>query len=280
MHFISFLKAGKPGFGIVSDRGVVDAQQRSDFATLLDALRAGALDRLSNLAARAPDFDIGSVQLLPPVPQPSKIFCVGLNYKSHVAETGRDLPENPSLFLRTADTLAGPGFPLIKPIVSDHFDFEGELAVIIGRRGRHIPPARALEYVAGYSCFNDGSLRDFQKHSVTAGKNFPSTGGFGPALVTADEIENPQGLDLVTRLNGTEVQRSNTSLMIYPIAQVIAYVSQFTELLPGDVIATGTPEGVGARRTPPLWMKAGDVIEVDIERIGTLKNPIVPETAK
>jgi 2-keto-4-pentenoate hydratase/2-oxohepta-3-ene-1,7-dioic acid hydratase in catechol pathway len=183
----------------------------------------------------------------------------------------------PSVFLRLADTLIGHGQALVRPRVSDKFDFEGELAVIIGRAGRHVSEADALAHVAGYTCFVDGSVRDYEKFSVTSGKNFPATGPLGPVMVTADEIGDPTRLTLVTRLNGREMQRSGTDLLIYSIPQIIKFVSDFTSLAPGDVIATGTPAGVGHRRTPPVWMKPGDVLEVEISGIGILRNPVVAE---
>jgi len=224
------------------------------------------------------DYPLSSVLLLPPLPDASKILCIGLNYKSHVAETGRDLPPQPSVFLRTHASVVGQGATMVRPKASTNFDFEGELAVVIGRRGRHVPEADALAHIAGYTCFNDGSLRDFQKHSVTAGKNFDRSGACGPWIVTADEIPDPTALTLCTRLNGSEVQRSTTDLLIYTIPRIVSYLSSFMALEPGDLIATGTPAGVGARRTPPLWMKAGDVIEVEISGIGTLRNPVADET--
>ena len=223
------------------------------------------------------DHQFAHVRLLPPIPDPEKIFCAGINYRSHAAETGRELPKQPSMFLRLPNTLVGHEGEMIRPKVSDNFDFEGELAVVIGRSGRHIPEARALDHVAGYTCFVDGSVRDYQKHSVTAGKNFPGSGPLGPWIVTSDEIPDPSRLVLITRLNGKEMQRSGTDLLIYSVPTIIAYVSQLTPLVPGDIIATGTPEGVGHRRTPPLWMKAGDVLEVEISGIGVLRTRIVDE---
>lgn len=279
MQLVSFIDAGRPSFGIQAKGGLIDAGARvnREFSTLAEVLRVGALKKLGEMAHLSPDLDIGSVEILPPIPHPVKIICVGLNYKSHAAESGNELPENPSLFLRSADTLVGDRQPLVKPAVSDQFDYEGELAVVIGLGGRHIAPEASFRYVAGYSCFNDGSVRDFQKHSLTAGKNFPGTGGLGPALVTADEVEDPQNLNITTRLNGNAVQSSNTRHMIYSIAEIVSYISRFTRLQPGDVIATGTPEGVGSRRKPPLWMKVGDIVEVEITAIGTLSNPIAME---
>jgi len=193
--------------------------------------------------------------------------------------TGRDIPQAPSMFARLVDTLVGHEGEMIRPTVSACFDFEGELAIVIGRAGRHIRPERALDHVAGYTCFVDGSVRDYQKFSVTSGKNFPATGPLGPWIVTTDEITDPARLMLTTRLNGQEVQKSATDLLIYSVPQIIAFCSEFTPLVPGDVIATGTPEGVGHRRNPPLWMKPGDVLEVEISGIGTLRNRVVDEKA-
>ncbi len=181
------------------------------------------------------------------------------------------------MFIRLASTLAGHEGEMIRPSVSQSFDFEGELAVIIARGGRHIPVERALDHVAGYTCFVDGSVRDYQKFSVTSGKNFPATGPLGPWIVTTDEIADPTRLTLVTRLNGQEVQKSSTDLLIHSVPQIIAFCSDFTPLAAGDVIATGTPEGVGHRRNPPLWMKPGDVLEVEISGIGTLRTRVVDE---
>jgi 2-keto-4-pentenoate hydratase/2-oxohepta-3-ene-1,7-dioic acid hydratase in catechol pathway len=213
------------------------------------------------------------------IPNPEKILCAGINYRSHAAETGRELPKQPSMFIRLANTLTGHDGEMIRPAVSQSFDFEGELAVVIARGGRHIPVERALDHVAGYTCFVDGSVRDYQKFSVTSGKNFPATGPLGPWIVTTDEIPDPARLMLTTRLNGQEVQKSATDLLIYSVPQIIAFCSAFTPLVPGDVIATGTPEGVGHRRNPPVWMKPGDVLEVEISGIGTLRNRVVDEKA-
>jgi 2-keto-4-pentenoate hydratase/2-oxohepta-3-ene-1,7-dioic acid hydratase in catechol pathway len=181
------------------------------------------------------------------------------------------------MFIRLANTLTGHQGEMIRPSVSQSFDFEGELAVVIGRGGRHISVARALEHVAGYTCFVDGSVRDYQKISVTSGKNFPATGPLGPWIVTADEITDPSRLTLVTRLNGQEVQKSGTDLLIHSVPQIIAFCSDFTTLAAGDVIATGTPDGVGHRRNPPLWMQPGDVLEVEISGVGTLRVRVVDE---
>jgi 2-keto-4-pentenoate hydratase/2-oxohepta-3-ene-1,7-dioic acid hydratase in catechol pathway len=280
MKLASFIAEGKSRFGAVDGDGVVILNGRlgGRYASLREALAAGALDDIRKVIAGAkPDRKLSEITWLPAITDPEKILCAGINYRSHAAETGRELPKQPSMFLRLANSLTGHEGELIRPSVSQNFDFEGELAVVIGRGGRHIPAERALEHVAGYSCFVDGSVRDYQKFSVTSGKNFPGTGPLGPWIVTTDEIPDPTRLTLITRLNGQEVQKSGTDLLIYSVPQIIAFCSDFTPLEPGDVIATGTPEGVGHRRNPPLWMKPGDVLEVEISGIGTLRNRVVDE---
>ena len=213
-----------------------------------------------------------------PIPDPDKIICIGLNYAEHAAEAKLKIPEHPVVFLRLNNTLVGHAGAMIRPKLSSELDYEGELAVIIGKPGRHIVKAKALEHVAGYACFNDGSIRDFQiKHSFAIGKNFPATGGFGPWLLTRAAAPDPSALTIVTRINGREVQRGATSDMIVDVPSLISYVSGFTPLMPGDVIATGTPAGVGYGRNPQLWLKAGDTIEVEIARVGLLRNPVVDE---
>ncbi len=247
-------------------------------ATLQEALAAGAMEDMQTFARdEKPDRKLSEIKFLPVIPRPEKILCAGINYRAHAAETGRELPKAPSMFARFADTLVGHEGEMIRPRVSRAFDFEGELAIVIGQPGRHIKAKHALDHVAGYTCFVDGSVRDYQKFSVTAGKNFPGTGPLGPWIVTTDEIPDPAQLLLITRLNGVEVQRSSTGLLIHSIPEIIAFCSDFTALAAGDVIATGTPEGVGHSRTPPLWMKAGDVLEVEISRIGTLRARVVDE---
>ena len=280
MKLASYVADGKACFGVVTGDGVITLNQRLGYATLRDALTGGRLADIGKAAdAAKPDHKPADVKWLPAIPNPDKILCAGINYRSHAAETGRELPKQPSMFIRLANTLAGHEGEMIRPSVSQSFDFEGELAVVIARGGRHIPVERALEHVAGYTCFVDGSVRDYQKFSVTSGKNFPATGPLGPWIVTTDEIDDPGRLMLTTRLNGQEVQKSATDLLIYSVPQIIAFCSQFTPLAPGDVIATGTPEGVGHRRNPPLWMKPGDVLEVEISGIGTLRNRVVDEKA-
>jgi 2-keto-4-pentenoate hydratase/2-oxohepta-3-ene-1,7-dioic acid hydratase in catechol pathway len=279
MKLASYVVDGKPAYGAVTDDGVITLSGRLAGApTLRDAIANDRLAEMRHLAAGTPDRKLDGLRFLPSIPNPDKIICVGINYRAHAAEVGRELPPQPTLFARLLNTLVGHEGEMIRPKISERFDFEGELAVVIGRPGRYLKPEQALDHVAGYTCFIDGSVRDYQKHSVTAGKNFPSTGPLGPWIVTSDEIPDPTRLTLTTRLNGQQVQHSGTDMMIYSIPKIISYVSEFTPLLPGDIIATGTPEGVGHGRTPPLWMKAGDVLEVEISRIGILRTRIVDET--
>jgi 2-keto-4-pentenoate hydratase/2-oxohepta-3-ene-1,7-dioic acid hydratase in catechol pathway len=276
MKLASYRLGGEDTYGAVVGDGVVTLGSRNH-PTLRDALAGGALGELRAAAGKTPDRKLADVTWLPVIPSPAKILCVGINYKSHAEETGRDTMANPQMFLRLTNTLVGHDGEMIRPRVSTHFDFEGELAAIIGKRGRHIKESDALAHVAGYTCFVDGSVRDYQKHSVTSGKNFVGTGPLGPWMVTSDEIPDPTKLTLTTRLNGHEMQRSGTDRLIYSIPKIISYVSSFTPLEPGDVIATGTPAGVGHRRNPPVWMKAGDMLEVEITGIGTLRSRIVDE---
>src|SRR5579863_6306188 len=278
MKLLSFVADGRDCFGAASGDGIVTLNDKIGQPDLRAALAAGAMDAMRKAIKDAkPDRRLDEIKFLPVIPRPEKILCAGINYRSHAAETGRELPKQPSMFIRFADTLLGHGGEMIRPSVSDNFDFEGELAVVIGKGGRHIKAERALDHVAGYTCFVDGSVRDYQKFSVTSGKNFPGTGPLGPWLVTTDEIPDPSKLTLTTRLNGMEVQHSPTDLLIYSIPQIVAFCSDFTMLSPGDVIATGTPEGVGHSRKPPLWMKPGDMLEVEITGIGTLRARIIDE---
>jgi 2-keto-4-pentenoate hydratase/2-oxohepta-3-ene-1,7-dioic acid hydratase in catechol pathway len=278
MKLLSFVAGGKDLFGAVNGDGVVTLNDKVGQPDLRAALGAGAMAAMHKAAKEAkPDHKLADVKFLPIIPNPNKIMCAGVNYRSHAAETGRELPKQPSMFVRFTDTLVGHGGEMIRPNVSDNFDFEGELTVVIGKAGRHIKAERALDHVAGYTCFVDGSVRDYQKFSVTSGKNFPGTGPLGPWLVTTDEIPDPGKLTLMTRLNGKEVQHATTDQLIYSIPQIIAFCSDFTALSPGDIIATGTPEGVGHSRKPPLWMKSGDTLEVEITGIGTLRARIADE---
>ena len=220
------------------------------------------------------------VVFLPPVTDPEKVICVGLNYHSHLEETGEAPPRHPPLFVRFPSSQVGHGMPVVAPSISTEFDYEGELAVVIGRPAWRIAEASAMEVVAGYSCFAENSARDFQRHSrqATAGKNFLASGAFGPWLTTADEIPDPMALTLTSRLNGEVMQHDNVGGLVFAIPQLIAYISAFTRLMPGDVISTGSAAGVGALRKPPVWLKQGDVFEVEISGVGLLRNPVTSET--
>jgi 2-keto-4-pentenoate hydratase/2-oxohepta-3-ene-1,7-dioic acid hydratase in catechol pathway len=276
MRVVSFERNGKPSYGLLKDDAIVDVGSRlaSRYRDLRAVLAAGALPELEKVQKEAPSFKTNEVKFLPVIPNPEKILCVGLNYVSHRTETKRPETEHPSIFTRFADTQVGHLAPVLRPSFSTRFDYEGELALIIGRGGRHIAEQDVNAHIAGYSCYNDVSVRDWQRHTAqwTPGKNFPNTGAFGPALVTPDEIPDLGACKLTTRLNGQVMQQAPISDLIFTIPVIVSYVSKFTALNPGDVIATGTPGGVGDRREPPVYMKDGDVVEVDIDRIGLLRN--------
>lgn len=280
MKVASFTIAKAASYGIVTDKGVVDAGKRlTAYPTLKALLAGGSLDELKKLASEKPDHALADVALLPTIPDPDKIFCIGVNYATHLAESGHPTPPHPMIFTRFANSQVGHGQPMIRPLESERFDFEGEMAVIIGKGGRRISREAALGHVAGYACYNDGSIRDWQRHTsqFAPGKNFVGTGGFGPWMVTTDELTDITKQTLITRLNGVEVQKAPISDLVFDVPALIAYCSTFTELAPGDVVVTGTTGGVGAYRTPPLWMKGGDTVEVDISGIGVLRNPVKDE---
>ena len=282
MRLVSFARHGQQGYGAVIEDGVVDlgAVLGARYADLKALLAADAVAEAAAVVAQGrASFGLADVTLLPVIPNPGKIWCCGLNYGEHVRETNREITEQPTFFLRVADSQVGHGQAMVRPPESTQFDYEAEIAVVIGRPGRRIAEADAGQHVAGYACYNDGSVRDWQRHTSqwVPGKNFWRTGGFGPWLVTADEIPFGTLMTLTTRLNGEELQRATTDMMIHSIARQIAYVSTIAPLEPGDVIVTGTPGGVGARRNPPVWMKAGDVVEIEVDRIGVLRNPVADE---
>lgn len=282
MKLASFTVEGRHTYGIVEGDHVADLESMKNTlgADLKQALALGRLGAVSDeQVSSLPRLALADVTLLPVIPNPGKVLCIGINYATHVRETGRDMPVYPMIFTRFADSQTAHLQPIVRPTVSHKLDFEGELAIIIGKTARHIRKADALDYVAGYACYNDGSVRDWQKHTLqfVPGKNFPSTGGFGPWLVTRDEISDPQNLELTTRLNDEVMQHTSTRDMIFDVGALIEYCSTFTELAPGDVIVSGTTGGVGAFREPPVWMQPGDVVEVEISRIGTLRNTIVDE---
>jgi 2-keto-4-pentenoate hydratase/2-oxohepta-3-ene-1,7-dioic acid hydratase in catechol pathway len=282
MKFITFRAQGATHYGVVSGDGIVDLAPRlgARFPDLKSVIAADATAEAEKAAKGATaDFRLDQIDYAPVIPNPGKILCVGLNYEEHRMETGRPKVENPTIFARFADTQIGHLQPIVKPKLSDKVDYECELAVIIGKGGRYISEAKAYDHVFGYSCYNDVSIRDYQNHTSqwTPGKNFPSSGPFGPWLVTRDEMGALEPKRMQTRLNGQTVQNTLFEMMIFPVPRLIEYLSRFTTLMPGDVIVSGTPGGVGMRREPPLWMKAGDTVEIDIEGIGILKNPIVAE---
>jgi 2-keto-4-pentenoate hydratase/2-oxohepta-3-ene-1,7-dioic acid hydratase in catechol pathway len=282
MRFVSFEAEGRSSFGIAHDNGVFDLGRRlgallPDLKTYLEAAALGLAGHLPK--PHIVDYAAGEFVYLPVVPNPTKVLCIGVNYVEHRAETGRPEVAHPTIFTRFADTLIGQGEPIRMPTVSTSLDYEGELAVVIGKPGYRVPKDQAFDIVAGYACFNDASVRDWQRHTsqFAPGKNFPATGGFGPELVTPGVLEGLEGRAIETRLNGTVVQSAKLGDMIFGIPAIIEYVTTFTRLLPGDVIATGTPGGVGERRKPPLWMKVGDTVEVAIDGVGKLTNPIALE---
>ena len=281
MKLVSFVHGQRRGYGAVKEGGIVDLSARlgADGTTIKDCLAHALGQAAAEVARTSADLSFDDVTLLPPVPEPDKILCIGVNYADHATEMGRTPPPYPTVFTRFADTLVAHGEALVRPENSKDFDYEGELAVVIGRTARHVRESDAMAFVAGYACFQDASIRDFQRHTsqFIPGKNFPGTGGFGPWLVTADEVADPHALTLVTRVGGVERQRGRTADMIFKIPALIAYLSSFTTLRPGDVIATGTPAGVAAGRTPPPWLIPGDSVEVEIEQIGLLRNHVSQE---
>ncbi len=280
MKFVSFRAGGKARYGLVSGNGVVDLTTRRKEPDLKSLIAANGLAvAASACSGEAPDFTLDAVQFEPLIPNPSKIICIGLNYHEHRNETQMTGDPYPAIFIRFADTQIGHLETVIRPRESEQLDYEAELALIIGKGGRHIKASEAMAHVAGYSCYNDVSVRDYQRHASqwTPGKNFPRTGPFGPFLVTPDEVGDLQGKKIATRLNRDTVQSSTLDMMIFPPPKLIEYISSFTPLYPGDVIATGTPGGVGWVRKPPLWMKPGDTVEIEIEGVGLLKNSIAAD---
>lgn len=272
MRFATIELDGAEKWGVV-DGEVIRIIDR--WPTLSDAIADGALGEVRP-AADAQSVRVDGASWLPVIPSPGKILCVGLNYENHRKETGRAVVANPTIFTRFADSQIGHNRPIVMPLESDKLDYEGELAVVIGKGGRRISRADALSHVAGYSCYNDGSVRDWQNHTIqfVPGKTWPETGGFGPWLVTPDEFGDLGPQRLQTRLNGQVMQDAHISDMIFPVAHLIEYISTFTPLSPGDVIVSGTPGGVGAKRDPQVFMKEGDIVEIEIDGIGTLVNSI------
>ena len=279
MKLLSFSTAAGDSYGMIQGDGVVDLGQRlgGKYPDLRTLLEGNGQAEAAAAGGANPDHGLDAITYLPVIPNARRIICIGLNYREHAVEMGMDFPENPSLFSKWPDALVGHEQDVVRPKASTHYDYEGELAFIIGKPGRHIAENDAMAHVAGYVPFLDGSVRDFQGHSVIAGKNFQHSGSCGPWMTTADDVPDPANLRLTTRLNGEVVQNESTEQLFYSPANIIAYVSQFTPLHPGDVIATGTPSGVGAGRKPPLWMQPGDRIEVEISGLGCLANNVVAE---
>ena len=276
MKLLSFTRLGKSGFGAVVNEGIVDLTGKLDpeINTVKDLITFNMEnDAEEYIVGKTEDLSLSDIAFLPVIPNPEKIMCIGLNYLEHKKETGRPDVDNPTIFTRFADSQVAHLQPLIKPDKSDRFDYEAEMAIIIGKGGRFISEEDALNHIAGYSCYNDGSVRDYQRHTsqFTPGKNFPGTGGFGPYLVTPSEVGDYRELPIELRLNGNVMQKATLSDLIFPIPKLISYISEFTALSSGDVIVTGTPGGVGDRRNPPLYMVPGDIVEVDIGLLGVLK---------
>ncbi len=286
MRLASWRKDGAESYGVVRPDGtLVDLGNAlgPSCPDLKSLLAAGALDQARRTAETAPSAGrVGEVQLLPPIPNPGRILCVGVNYPKRNAEykDGSEAPRYPSLFVRFPASLVGHEEPIERPPESTQFDYEGEVAMIIGKAGRRIPQARAQEHIAALTLMNEGTLRDWVRHgkfNVTPGKNFERSGSAGPWAVTLDETGPIDGLTILTRVNGEEFQRGHTGTLSFSFAHIIAYISTFMTLQPGDVIATGTPPGTGGRRNPPVWLKAGDVVEIECAAIGVLRNRVVDE---
>lgn len=285
MKFLSFTNKGRASFGAVIDSGIVDLGARhSELSDLRDAIRA---NRLSELAiesdAADADFEIDSIEYLPTIPNPEKIICIGVNYADRNAEykDGSEPPKFPSVFMRSRESLVGHEQSIMDPPESEQLDYEGEIVIVVGKEGRRIAEADAHEHVAGLTIMNEGSLRDFLRHAkfnVTQGKNFEKSGSLGPCMVSADELDPMGDLQVITRVNGEERQNDVTANLMFPFRYLISYLSTFYRLKPGDIIATGTPNGAGARFDPPKYLKDGDVVEVEVPSVGTLRNKIVTET--
>ncbi|MBK1779976.1 fumarylacetoacetate hydrolase family protein [Advenella sp. WQ 585] len=282
MKLISFNLNNEETFGAVNGDDVINLKPlfEGEANTLKEVLEKDLLAKAEQLAANATaTLKFADLELLPVIPEPGKIFCIGLNYDEHVKETNKEKTESPVIFLRVAESQVAHNDSIVLPPESVKLDYEGEIAIVIGKGGRRISEEDSWDHIAGYACYNDGSIRDWQTATSQwgPGKNFWKTGGFGPWMVTADEIEANQKMTLITRLNGVEMQRATTDMLIHSIPRQIAYISSFLPLNPGDVIVTGTPGGVGAKRNPPVFMKEGDVVEIEVDAVGVLRNTIAAE---
>ena len=284
LRLATFRANGRVSYGAVSDGGIVDLGKRlAKYQTLIDVLRAQAVGAARAAATGAPDHQLKNVELLPPLPAPEKIICVGINYPERSAEYGdkREPPKYPNLFCRFPGSLVGSGQPIVRPKVSEKFDYEGEIVLVIGREGRHIATDKALSHIGGLTLGNEGSVRDWLRHgtlNVTQGKNFDASGSVGPWIVPADDLDPGRSLHLMTRVNGELRQEDETGRLTWGFAWLINYISTFTTLKPGDLIWTGTPTGAGGHHNPPKWLKPGDVVEVEVPEIGVLRNTVVDET--
>lgn len=281
MKLASFTHNGAASWGTVTDGGIVEAgaELRGRFPTLRDVLAADAVAEVAGDANGRPTIPFDRIVFLPVIPNPDKIICAGVNYEEHRIETNRERTDHPTIFLRLAASQIGHDAPILLPPESVELDYEGEIAIIIGKAGRRIARRDAWSHIAGYAPYNDASIRDWQRHTGqwASGKNFPATGAFGPWMVTRDEIGDGEEIALETRLNGQVMQRATTAMMIFDIPRLIEYASTFTPLVPGDVIATGTPGGVGVKRSPQVFMRQGDTVEVEVGRVGTLTNRVERE---
>ena len=282
MKLTSFIWNGIRGYGAVTDDGICDLTSAiNGVSDLKGLLETGGLSRAADVAnGRPADFPIEEIEFLPLIPNARKIICVAVNYLAHAREADRTIGEHPVLFHRHTQTQVGHQQPLLVPKASHQLDFEGEIAVILGKGGAHIKPEDAMDHVAGYSCYNEGSVRDWQfhVHQYSMGKNFNATGGFGPWLVTTDDIPDPDALTVTTRLNGEQMQFGEFNDVAFNIPTLISYVSRALPWCAGDVIVTGTPGGVGFKRTPPIFLTEGDSVEVDVNLVGTLVNSVQNET--
>jgi 2-keto-4-pentenoate hydratase/2-oxohepta-3-ene-1,7-dioic acid hydratase in catechol pathway len=283
MRLVSFCRPdGSPSWGTIVDGGAVDLGRRGPYATMLDALHAGAIEHVAAEADSAADYPLDAIEFLPPMMGPEKIICVGVNYADRNAEyrDGSGAPKYPSLFVRFLGSFVGHKHPIVRPRASEQFDYEGEIVLVIGREGRHVPRVQAHNLIAGLTLANEGSVRDWLRHgkfNVTQGKNFDRSGSLGPWFVPASELDLSQPLRLITRVNGEVRQDDTTANMIFDFAFLIEYITTFTTLKPGDLILTGTPTGAGARFDPPRWLEPGDVVEVEVSGIGKLENPVIDE---
>lgn len=282
LRLASYRVDGRVSYGAVTDQGIVDLGRKLKYPTLLDVLREKAVAEARGAATGKADYQVSGVEMLPPILSPEKIICVGINYPERNAEykDGRPTPKYPNLFVRFPSSFVGTGQPLVRPKISDKFDYEGEVVLVIGREGRHVPRERALGLIGGLTLGNEGSVRDWVRHgtlNVTQGKNFDRSGSLGPWFVPAEDVDPGKGLHLMTRVNGELRQDDNTANLTWDFAWLINYISTFCTLRPGDMIMTGTPTGAGGHSDPPKWLKPGDVVEVEVPEIGVLRNSVVDE---